>query len=365
MLIKDLATNRNYRTALLILVISTAWLVSGMFTSHESEAQEDKVVNMQNVLVKAEHLQAVDFVPSVAVKGRTEPNRRVVLKAQIGGLLEFRADNEGQAVEAGTLLCRLAEEDRALKVQEARSALTQATIEYDGAQALKTAGYQSKQAIAAAKARMDSASALLKRRELDMEYLELRAPFKGVVETFHVEQGDLLNVSTPCAALLELNPLVVVGQVSERVVSQLQIGMPVDVALAGFSPVQGTLRYVASEADALTRTFRIEAVVDNPDNRIRAGLTTNVSINLPSIKAHNVPSSLLSLDDAGRMGLKYLDDDNVVHFALVQTLADSEQGVWVSGLPDETALVTIGQEYVSAGQRVDVSFEQANNETGR
>ncbi|HSG61786.1 MAG TPA: efflux RND transporter periplasmic adaptor subunit [Pseudomonadales bacterium] len=365
MLIKDLATNKNYRTALLILVLSVAWLVSGVFSSHETVAQEDRVTNAQNMVVKVKQLEAVDFIPSLAVKGRTEANRRVVLKAQIGGLLAFRADSEGQVVEAGALLCRLAEEDRALKLQEARSVLTQAKIEYDGALALKTAGYQSKQAIAAAKARMDSASAQLKRRELEMAYLEIRAPFKGVVETFHVEQGDLLNVGTQCASVLELNPLVVVGQVSERVVSQLQPGMPVDVVLAGETTVQGTLRYVASQADAMTRTFKIEALLDNTDYLVRAGLTANISVNLPAVKAHNVPSSLLSLDDAGRMGLKYLDSDNVVHFALVETLADSEAGIWVRGLPDVTTLVTIGQEYVSAGQRVEVSFETSDDEMGR
>lgn len=361
MLLKDLSTNKNYRTALLILLLSMLWLGSGLFTSHDIQAQEDRVTSAQNLVVKAKRIDAVDFVPSMAVKGRTEANRRVTLRAQVGGLLAFRADSEGAVVERDAVLCRLAEEDRALKLQEARSGLEQAKIEYDGALALKTAGYQSKQAIAAAKARMDSASALLKRRELEMDYLEIRAPFKSVVETFSAEQGDLLNVGSQCAVVLELDPLVVVGQVSEKVVAQLHHGMPVDVVIAGQTK-QATLRYVASEADSLTRTFRVEAVLPNADYSVRAGLTANLNINLDPVKAHNVPSSLLSLDDAGRMGLKYLDANNVVQFALVQTLDDSAEGIWVSGLPDSTTLITIGQEYVSTGQRVEASLEDAAQE---
>ncbi len=358
MLLKDISTNKNYRTALLILLLSLLWLGSGVFTSHDTQAQADRVNSSQNLVVKAKRLEAVDFVPSMAVKGRTEANRRVTLRAQVGGLLAFQADAEGQLVDKGEVLCGIAEEDRALKLQEARSGLEQAKIEYDGALALKTAGYQSKQAIAAAKARRDSMAALLKRRELEMNYLEIRAPFKSTVEAFNVEQGDLLNVGSQCAVVLELDPLVVVGQVSEKVVAQLHNGMSLTVVVAGQTK-QATLRYVASEADALTRTFRVEAELSNEDYSLRAGLTANLNINLDPVKAHKVPSSLLSLDDAGRMGLKYLDANNVVQFALVQTLDDSAEGIWVSGLPNNTTLITVGQEYVSAGQRVEASMDDA------
>lgn len=357
MLIKDLTSNKNYRIALLILFLSLAWLISGLLTAQETVAQQDKVSSSRNLVVKAKHIEAVDFVPGISVKGRTEANRRVALRAQIGGLLEFRADKEGQVVEQGDVLCRMAEEDRALKLQEARSGLAQAKIEYDGALALKTAGYQSKQAIASAKAKMDSFAALLKRRELEMEYLTIEAPFKGVVESFSIEQGDLVTMGSECAVLLELDPIVVAGQVSEKVVAQLTQGADVGVALDKTLSLPGRIRYVASEADALTRTFRIEAVLDNSDYAIRSGLTADIRVNLFPVKAHNVPSSLLSLDDKGRMGLKYLDANNVVHFALVQPIDDSNEGIWVTGLPDSTTLITIGQEYVSEGQQVDAVHE--------
>jgi len=357
MLIKDLSANKNYRTALLILVVSLIWLGSGLVTSHDTIAQEDRVSSDRSLLVKAKRLEAVDFIPSVTIKGRTEANRQVVLRSQVAGRLEFQANVEGQIVEQGDLLCRLAEEDKALKLQQARSSLAQAKIEYDGALALKSAGYQSKQAIASAKAKMDAASAHLKRQELEYEYLEIRAPFKSVVESFSVEQGDLLNVGSECAQILELDPLLVAGQVSEKVVSQLAVGMPVEVVLAGQQSVSGRLQYVASQADAVTRTFRIEVAINNSDFNVRAGLTAEMNVKLAAVKAHNVPSSLLVLDDAGRIGLKYLDAQNMVHFALIETIDDSQNGVWVRGLPDSTTLITIGQEYVSEGQRVEASLE--------
>lgn len=367
MLIKDLATNKNYRTALLIFVLSLLWLTSGLFISHETNAKEDKVSSDHQIVVKAMRVNAVDFVPATLIKGRTEANRRVVLKAQIGGLLATRADSEGAVVEQGAVLCQLAEEDRALKLLEAQSALSQAKIEYDGALALKTAGYQSKQAIAAAKARMDSANALLKRRELEMEYLTIRAPFKSVVESFNVEQGDLLSMGSQCAVVLELDPLVVVGQVSEKVVAQLESGMAVQVGFEGGELLIGELSYVASEADAVTRTFRIEAELENANYALRAGLTAAMRINLAPVKAHNVPASLLSLDDAGRVGLKHLVNEKTVHFALVDVIDNSAEGVWVTGLPEVTTLITVGQEYVSAGQHVQaaIEFDGAESPQGR
>ena len=91
---------------------------------------------------------------------------------------------------------------------------------------------------------------------------------------------------------------------------------------------------------------------------IREGLTANIKIPLQNLKAHLVPSYLLSLDDDGNLGLKIIDD-GTVKFVLIEIIEDTTEGLWVTGLPLNTRIITVGQEYVIDGQQVKV--EMVNN----
>ena len=76
------------------------------------------------------------------------------------------------------------------------------------------------------------------------------------------------------------------------------------------------------------------------------------------MKAHLVPSYLLSLDDDGNLGLKIIEDGSV-KFILIEIIEDSNEGLWVTGLPLNTTLITVGQEYVIDGQSVKVEMVSA------
>jgi multidrug efflux system membrane fusion protein len=80
-------------------------------------------------------------------------------------------------------------------------------------------------------------------------------------------------------------------------------------------------------------------------------------VDAQDLRAHQIPSSALTLDDTGEIGVKILDRNNVVQFQRVNIIGDSSNrlnsGVWVTGLSGSTTLVTIGQEIVFPGQRVD------------
>ena len=89
---------------------------------------------------------------------------------------------------------------------------------------MKAKGFNSDSAIAAAKARLASAAAQLKRRQLDVEKILIRAPFAGVVEDVHVEIGDYVNPGQGCATIVDLNPMLMVGRVSEKDVLDLSLG---------------------------------------------------------------------------------------------------------------------------------------------
>ena len=68
-------------------------------------------------------------------------------------------------------------------------------------------------------------------------------------------------------------------------------------------------------------------------------------------------SYLLSLNDEGELGIKIVENE-IVKFLLIQIIEDGLDGLWVSGLPDEVTIITVGQEYVINGQNVNVQLSE-------
>jgi multidrug efflux system membrane fusion protein len=65
--------------------------------------------------------------------------------------------------------------------------------------------------------------------------------------------------------------------------------------------------------------------------------------------------SSLVLDAAGRQGVRYVQADDRVAFAPVAVLAETPQGVWISGLRGPVRVITVGQSFVAEGQKVRVT----------
>ena len=68
--------------------------------------------------------------------------------------------------------------------------------------------------------------------------------------------------------------------------------------------------------------------------------------------AHNVSPASLSLSDNGAIGAKIVNNNDLVEFVEVEVVSDTATGVWLTGLPPNAKLITVGQELVFSGQRV-------------
>ena len=163
----------------------------------------------------------------------------------------------------------------------------------------------------------------------------------------------MVDVNTQIGTLYDLDPILVIAAVSEREVGYLTLGEAGSAKLITGATVDGTLRFIGKIAEPETRTFRIELEVPNPDLSLPAGLTADIEIPLATVPAHFVSPSVLSLADDGTLGIKIVDDDNIVRFMPVTVVADADDGIWIAGLPASITVITVGHDYVAAGQTVD------------
>ncbi|WP_158224672.1 efflux RND transporter periplasmic adaptor subunit [Agaribacterium haliotis] len=344
--------NSNLRIALILAGLISVWMLSGLVA--KDETSQNSIDEQQAFSVRALESRAQDYRRPIYIRGRTQAERSVNVAAETDGLVEKTPAAEGQWVERGAVLCELRKEDRLLRVAQAKAQLDKAQIDYDAALKLKDSGYQSRSQIAASKVNLALARAELERNQNVLERLQVRAPFAGVLERRYTEQGDFITRGSPCATLLELNPLIVVGEVSERDISALSIGDEAQVRFVNGELRVGRVRYLGHQARELTRTFKVEIELDNSDHSLVSGLTADVQVNAESVQAHLLSPALLTLLDKGSLGLRSVDKDNRVQVHEVQLLADSQDGVWVTGLPESLRLITVGQDYVSEGELVTV-----------
>jgi multidrug efflux system membrane fusion protein len=355
--LRYLWSSKNYRMSISLAAIALLWLASGLLRPAPEASPEAVVEGDKRTSVQARYISAQDYAPTIRIRARTEARRKVSLRAELGGRVVELPVKEGQRVQQGDVLCRLALEDRKVRHQEALSTVAKAQLEFDGAQKLKSGGFQSRTAIASARANLDGARASLRRTEIDLANVEVRAPFAGLVERHSVEVGTFMTRGDECAVLLELDPLVISGQVSESEVGRLRAGSRASGQLLSGQQVEGLLTFVGSDADEVTRTFRVETEVDNASFLLRSGVSAELRVAVTPLSAHLVPSTLLALDDQGRLGIRILDADHVARFVNVELVGDHPDGVWVTGLPRQALLITVGQEYVTNGEAVEVTIE--------
>ena len=358
---------RTYVIAIAITALIAVWLLSGQF-GHSAPKQQATLAELNTEMtasgedraltrVRARVIQAEPQTDIVPLRGRTENKRTVVVKAETGGTVVARSVERGQRVETGQVLCRISTEDREAKLEEGRQALNQARIEYEGSLKLAKQGLISETMTATTKARLATAEAQVQHATIELAHTQVRAPFAGLVEETQVEIGDFVQPGTPCATVIDLDPMLLVGRVAERDVHKLKLGTTALGSLIDGTQVSGTLTFIGQQSDTATRTYPVEIQVPNPSYKLRSGVTTQIAIPVDTVMAHRISPALLALDDEGRVGVRTLDADNRVVFNLVKILNDDGGSVWISGLPETATLITVGQELVVPRQQVDAVFE--------
>ncbi len=337
---------------------------------------------------------------AVVLRGQTEADRQVDLRAETSGQVISDPLRKGAFVPRGQHLCRLDPAAREATLAEARgrllearsripeaearleeaiSRLEEARINDNAAARLSEGGFASETRVAATKAEVSSAQAGVESAragleasrwgiqsaeaavvaaEKEIERLTIVAPFAGLLESDTAELGSLLQPGELCATVIQLDPVILVGFVSETVGGRVRLGARASGRLAMGDRIEGQVTFLSRSADPETRTFRVEIEVPNPDLTLRDGQTAEIVIAADGTKAHLLPQSALTLNDDGTMGVRLVTGDNSAKFVPVTLLRDTPGGVWLAGLPDTADVIIIGQEFVRDGVRVAATFQE-------
>ena len=275
-----MAMKKSYLIAGLLAAGLAGWLVSGQVGGNEAENAEngETVASSSDVpqpsderqilSVRVQDLTAETIEREIVINGKTAPVRSVEMRAETNGRVIGVDAREGAFVTEGDVIIQLDPRDREVLTLEAEALLRQRQVELDAAKQLGEKGFQAETSVVLAEANFAAAEAALKRAQLDFDHTKVTAPFAGILDRRHVEIGDFVDIGDPLAMLLDQDPYLVTGDVTETEVAKLEVGMIGKVRLATGERVEGRLRYVASRADQQTRTFEVELEVPNPAGRL-------------------------------------------------------------------------------------------------
>ena len=284
--------SKNVRISLYILIPIIGWVISGQFI--EEEVFEKKS-SQELTSVIVEKSDAEFFSPKVILNAAATSEKRVRVIAKTSGEVMPNNVNQGQWVQKDQVLCRLG--------------------------------------------------------VVELNRTEVKAPFRGYVEKI-IKPGNFINRGEVCAVIIELDPVTFVAEVPEAEIKNIVKGQNVSIMLVTGEIITSKLSFVSKSATPSTRSFRVEAEVRNPKGLIRDGITGTLEISTNKILANKISPSILLLSDSGTLGIRIVNNDGIVEFLPVKILEDTQEGLWVQGIPNASNLIVRGQGFVENGQKV-------------
>ena len=254
---------------------------------------------------------ATEINKTVSISSTSEAYRKIEVKSEVTSKIEKILKKKGSFVDKGQIVIKLEEFDSYKKLFE---------------------------------------NDLISKNEFNK--IALMAPFNGIILDGHKIEGELVTPGSSVYEIIDLSKIKIVGYLNENEIKGINIKNKVEVSILD-KIIEGTIDYISPIADYNTKTFEISVIFDNLDLSIRDGLSAELKIYKEKIKVHQISPSVLSLGDDGDIGIKVLNQNNEVIFKEIVIIEDTSDYMLISGLEDKENIITIGQQYVYSGDKVE------------
>lgn len=346
--------------ALVVFVAAVLWVLTGHFAAVGSETPEpgateaEAVVETPKRTVAVVRAEVTDYARLIRISGVSEADKLAILAARSNGVVQELTAEAGDTVERGAVVMLLEGEDVRAAVKTAQDQLAQAAEQLAVGETLSAKGSLPETQLTARRAAKSAAEGALSQAQAAADRLSLVAPFAGTVDAVNVEEGEWVQQGTPIATLIALDPIIVKAEVAERDVAHVAVGAKALVRLVSGIELEGTVKHLARKASDKTRTFALEVDLPNPDGAIPSGMTAELRLTAATQPALTVPRSVLTLNEAGQVGLRVVTEDDIAAFLPVELIDDTEAGFVVTGVPQGARVIVAGQDLVRDGDAVAV-----------
>ncbi len=216
-------------------------------------------------------------------------------------------------------------------------------------------------ALSASYAQIKAIDARISQLLEQLKFTKVTASQSGWLEKFHVEVGQTIKENAPVAQILGLKSLILDAPIPQTQISKIKIGDSVDLEIDGAGIRQGRVSKIATSANEATRTFNVEILLDNNDMTLRAGMSAGVRVTIDQVPAFKISPAHLNVDEAGLLSVKTVLSNGIVEIMPVMIAQTVGNAAYVSGLPDGTVILGMGQAFVSEGTKITYKIAEETN----
>jgi RND family efflux transporter MFP subunit len=264
----------------------------------------------QPILVATEPVTIGTVNDRLGAIGDGEAIEAVTVMPQASGMIAEILVASGQAVKKGDIIARLDREEQVIMRDLAAVALRSAREKAESYGNLQSF---SRLDVLDAQIAEEQAQLQMTTAELNLKRRDIVAPINGVIGIIGVSVGDNVTTGSPIVSLDNRQQLLVDFWAPERFAVAVKPGMPVEatsVARPG-QTFSGAVEAVDNRVDEASRTIRIRARIDNPDDLLRAGMSFNVVMRFAGDRYPAVNPLAVQWDGEGSFVWQIVDDKSV------------------------------------------------------
>ena len=292
--------------------------------------------------------------------------RHIELRAQERGYLQKIYVDEGQSVKQGQLLFKIMPKLYEAELQKAQAEVNFAEIEYQNTKKLADGNVVAPNELALAQATLEKAKAELSLAQVHLQFTEIRAPFDGIIDRFHVREGSLLEEGELLSNFSDNSQMWVYYNVPEAEYldykSQIQSIEAVNVKLLMANNKQfdqaGVVETIEADFNNETGNIAFRATFPNPNGLLRHGGTGNVLMSVPMENALLIPQKS-TFEILDKRYVFVIDEHNVVRSREIKIAAEMPHVFAVSeGLSENDKILLEGLRLVRENDEISYDFVQ-------
>ncbi len=306
---------------LMLMSVCTVLVHSSCERQHEEAQHETKfLVTTPALMDTAVTEEYVSQIHSI---------RHIELRAQERGYLERIYVDEGEFVKEGQLLFKIMPRLYEAELQRAQAEANFAEIEYQNTKQLADSNIVAPNELAMAKAKYAKAKAELSLAQVHLQFTEIRAPFDGIIDRFHVRPGSLVEEGDLLSHLSDNSEMWVYFNVPEaeyldyKTTTKAKDGMQVELLMANNKRFEfpGMVRTIEADFNNETGNIAFRATFPNPNGLLRHGETGNVLMTTPLSKAMLIPQKT-TFEVLDKKYVYVVDEENKLHSREISIAAE-------------------------------------------
>ena len=361
---------KNYKNIILLLIMCLT-LSAGCTKNKQPDKHDGGKAGENTVTVRVQEVEKQLVQPKINVTGTLKASEQAVTSAENAGTLIRVNYKEGQSVSRGTILASVNPVDYILYVNNAEAALNQTKASYENVKAeyeRKKTLFENeiipKQQFDDIETKLTVGSSDIKRAEANLALAkqELKksniiSPINGEVKTKFISRGDYVKEGTPLYEIIKIDPLKLFFTVSEENINKIKLNQEVSFIVNAFpdKEFKGKVSSIHPNLNEETRNLTIEAMVNNPDKKLKPGMFADVTIFTGNEKeVLTIPATSIMYNDEKAV-VYTIKDGEAKHQEILVGNKYGEKAEVIKGLDEKQEVVTMGQQQLKEGAKVNVA----------